>query len=434
MRSVVETRASDDPAAAARDALADGAEEVVIVTDGAVAIATLRDLRALTRVRLRATVASFDAEVHDQLGLPGSPRELLRTLARGAAIGIPVDVVLPVAEELAPVAGRIHGLARAAPKLGRYLLDLVPDGLTARAPGEIAREIALAEAAAAELGVSLSTDDDTRIDTELQAVLAGIKPVMRLSTSREESEGEAMLRARYARFGLVAAAGDGLFIDDDGDHERKLRLVYVARTMAIAEHVRAVEAKTFAPKVSVQARAAEYHELGIALGYPRCCVDAYVERVALSPSLAPSEALSEAYLVARGAYVPSPSWKLNHLLFECGSALVTFTPCGYRCPAALSYANAVLAHVDAEAPLAAARLRRRLTHEVAVDREGARVLVGRDAAGAILRATPRRAPNGTFVHALDLAFARRLLSGPSGTPEEPAPIFLDFRADRDGGS
>ncbi|MEO7093119.1 MAG: hypothetical protein ABI175_07710, partial [Polyangiales bacterium] len=176
----METQGNADPAGAARRALDAGAEEVVVLCTGALGGQMLAALRSLTRVRLRVTIATFDETVAERLSLSGRPRELVATLARAGAVGLPVDVVLPIAQGLGPVAGRLHGLARAAPKVSRYLLAPVPDDLAPLEPEAIESEVTSAKEAADELGMPLSTDDDTRIDTELQAVLAGIKPVIRL--------------------------------------------------------------------------------------------------------------------------------------------------------------------------------------------------------------------------------------------------------------
>jgi hypothetical protein len=419
VRAAVETEENADPAGAARRALEAGAEEVVVVCGASLDAKVLAELRSLSKVRLRVSIATFDETVHAGLSLPDHPRDLVRTIARASSIGLPVDVVLPIAHGLGPVAGRLHGLARAAPKVTRYLLTPLPDALSPLDPDGIRAEIAAARTAAEEVGVALSEDDDTRIDTELQAVLAGIKPVMRLST---EGTDEATLLARYARFGLVACAADGTFIDEAGEHGRRLRLVYAARSLETAERVRDIEAKTFAPRTSVEARAAEYHDLGIALGYPRCCVDAYVQRVIVAPSARPGAERAEAFLAAAGAWHASPAWQLDHLLFETGDALITFTPCSYRCPAALDYASRVLAHVSLVAPLAARRLRRRLAVDVAVDAQGARAIVELDG-DRVVSARPRRAPNGAYVHAPDAALARRLLEG---EPDDPPAIIVRF--------
>ena len=406
MRAAIDSDREPDLVGAAQRAFAAGAEEVVVTcAERVLDEATLVALRALGRVRLRVTLA--------RLG------ENVRGVARGCSAGLSVDVILPIGEGLRPAAGRLHGLARATPRVTRYLLSPVPEGVPPLAPAAIEIEIAEAREAATELSVALSLDDDTRIDTELQAVLGGIKPAIRLST---EGTDEDTLRARYARYGLVACAGDGAFIDDKGENGRRLRLVYVARSLETAEHVRAVEAKTFAPQRDVESRAAEYREVGLALGYPPCCVDAYVARMLPAP-LAPSGVpLAEAFVAARGAWHASPSWLLNHLLFETGDALITFTPCSYRCAAALEYATKVIARVDGVAPLAARRLRRRLAVDVAVDAHGARVVAELEA-GSVRAAHPRRSPRGSHVHPADLDLARRLVDG---VAEDPAPIVVLF--------
>jgi hypothetical protein len=296
--------------------------------------------------------------------------EVVREIARASG---PIDVVLPIASGLKSAAGRLHGLARAVPHVDRYLLEPVPDDYEWASPETIAEEIAEAEAAARELSVTL--EDETRVDTELQAVIAGIKPAMRLST---EGTDEATLFRRYEGFGLKACAADGTFIDEQGEHGRSLRLVYVARTLEVAEHVRDVEQRTFAAGRGPP----EYRDLGLALGYPACCVDAYVGRVIASKTRLP-----EAYVVAAAAQHASPHWSLNHLLFESGSAVITFTPCSYRCQAALAYAARVLQHVPAE------RLHRRLAVTVAVDRQTGSRFILREG-----RAVVPRTPRGAFVH------------------------------------
>jgi hypothetical protein len=411
----------------ARESLRDGANEVVVCAD-ALPDAVVSALRALGPVRVRIPLATFDAELAVRIGEKTHPRDVVRTIARASSAGLAVDVVLPLAEELAPVAGRLHGLARAAPRVARFLAVPVPDDLSPLPPDEIARQMDEARAAAAELGVAFAIDDEARADTELEAVLAGIKPVMRLSTH----DDEASFLARYEKFGLVGCAADGTFIHEDGTHSRRLRLVYVAKSLAIAELVRAVEAKTFIPYTDLRLRAEEYRALGRSLGYPACCVDTYVDRVILDPeSEMGGKDLTEPYVVARGGYGRSPAWQLNHFLFETGSTVIPFTPCGYRCAAALDYAARVLEQVRLKVPLAADRLARRLAVDVAVDRLGARAIVHVDG-DVITRATPRRAPDGAYVHDLDRKLSDRVVGrrlrgdGYVDVDERNPPVVLRF--------
>lgn len=422
---------SGDFVAEARRRFDDGADEVIVCSEGA-AIAdpsVIRALLALGRMRVRVPVRTFDAELHHRLGGRAHPREIARGIARASAAGVHVDVVLEIAEGLAPIAGRLLGLARAAPRIARFLHVAVPDDLPLRDPAAIAEEIDEARAVANEVGVLLEPDGDTRVDTELEALLAGIKPVIRLST---EAEDEVAFIDRYRRFGLVACSADGTFINEDGTHSRRLRLIYVARNLEVAERVRAVEAKTFVAYSDLEVRASEYRDLGVALGYPRCCVDAYVDRVVLDPeSEMGGKDLTEPYVVARGAYSEAPAWQLNHLLFETGSALVSFTPCSYRCANAMAYATAVLDRARSVSPLAEPSLRKRLAVDLVVDRRGARVPVKIEGS-KIVGAQPRRTKTGALVHALDEALARAIVGEEIAAGRVPngdanPPIVLRFR-------
>jgi hypothetical protein len=422
--------AREDLVAAATRALRGGANEVVVCAEGAeLEGAAVRGLARLGQVRVRVVVHTFDEAEHLRLGGRAHPRDVVRGILRASAAGVHVDVVLPIAEGLGPIAGRLLGLAKAAPRIKRFVYVPVPDELPARSPEEIATEIGVASDLARELGFPFERDGDTRVDTELEAVLAGIKPVMRLST---EGADEAAFIERYRRFGLSACAADGIFINLDGTHSRKLRLLYIAKTPEIAERVRAVEAKTFVPYTDLRARAEEYRELGIALGYPRCCVDAYVARVVLDPdSEMGGAALTEPYVVARGAYHRAPAWELDHLLFETGSALVSFTPCSYRCPSALEYARRVLARVREVSPLAEPALLRRLAVDLVVDRFGARVPVVIEG-DVVTSARARRAPDGSFVNRLDHALVERVVGERVEHDRIPieaeSPIVLRFGA------
>ncbi len=436
MRAAVDAEGARDVVEAVRRRIREGAREIIVESDGAILsdAAVLRGLHGIPGLRVRVPVPTFDAEVHARLGRRVHPREVIRGIARASSVGLHVDVVLPIAEALGPAAGRVHGLSRAAPRVMRYLLVPVPDDLAPRAPDAIHAEIEEARAVGRELSLQVLVDDETRVDTELQAVLAGIKPVIRLST--EAADEEAFV-ARYATFGLVTCSADGTFIHEDGTHSRRMRLIYVARDLETAERVRAVEAKTFVPYTDLNARAAEYRDLGMALGYPRCCVDSYVARVVLDPeSEMGGKDLTEPYVVARGGWVPDPAWELDHFLFETGNALISFTPCTYRCQVALDVARRILAYVERVSPLGAARIRRRLSTDLVIGRQGARVMVDL-VDGMIVAAHPRRTALGAFVHRLDHELVAQIVGHPVGDdgrvqldethPHPHPPIALRFR-------
>jgi hypothetical protein len=405
VRALVDSDVEPDPAAAAARAIDAGASDVLILgsSNGVLEAESLRALRALKRVRLRLSVATFDEATHARLVAVGDPATIIRGIARAGALGLAVDVVLPIAEGLGAVAGRLHGLARATPKVAHYLLSRVPDGLRPLEPSAIAAEVDAARVAAQQLGLALDDDPDARLDTELHAVLAGLKPAMRVSTIGSDDE---VIRARYASYGLATCASSATVIDDDGT-PRQLRLVYIGGTLGAAEHVRDIEAKALAVN-DVEQRASSFLALGQALGYPRCCVEAYVTRVVLARENT-HDRWAEEYRAARGASDPSPAWQLNHLLLESG-ALTTFMPCSYRCQAALDYATRVLAIVDAAAPLASARLQRRLRTSIALDHHGGRALLEfKD--GELITARAPRVPTGEYANPRDAELVRRLFEG-----------------------
>jgi hypothetical protein len=116
-----------------------------------------------------------------------------------------------------------------------------------------------------------------------------------------------------------------------------------------------------------------FRDVGLALGYPPCCVDAYVN-LAIASAAAPREPSSEEFRTAVAAYDASPLWQLNHLLLESG-ALATFMPCSYRCAAALDYATRVLAIVAAAVPgRGGAVTAAALATAMALDEDGGRAL------------------------------------------------------------
>ncbi|MGZ3421662.1 MAG: radical SAM protein [Polyangiales bacterium] len=397
-----------DPSALSRE-LPQG--ELLFVCEGTAL--TKERLLALRRsqVRVRVPVPGFDDETHARYFGRGTPREALRGVALAVRAGLEVEVAIPIEPLLGPAAARMHGLARALPGIRRYLLT-----------GDDEREIDDARAAARELGVELVVEAGARIDTELQALLAGIKPVIRLST---ESSDEETFIARYRNLGLHAVSAEGVFLGKEGLNSHRMRLVYVGRTLADVERVRDLEAKTFRPVNVHRERADEFGALGRALGYPPCCAEAFVDRVVIGPNGRMRKSYpAEYYLSALGAWDPEPRWELNHLLFDTGDAVVSFTACSYRCPVALDYAAKVLARVGTYAN----RLKNRLGVDVVVDARGARVRVEREGS-VIVKAVPRMTRSGEIFDPIDQELAQRVLNarvGPRGMLEltEPDPPVL----------
>jgi hypothetical protein len=98
---------------------------------------------------------------------------------------------------------------------------------------------------------------------------------------------------------------------------------------------------------------------GLALGYPACCVDHFVE-VERSPR-AQAEGINEAAVRSTGHLDEEAPWELNPL-----STLspVGFTPCSMRCAPALAFARRVLAGVQELDPAGFEIVRRTLLRPV----------------------------------------------------------------------
>jgi hypothetical protein len=207
------------------------------------------------------------------------------------------------------------------------------------------------------------------IDTELTALLAGLKPAMRVTAGVEQAEA---IAARYRAQGLrVVFAAEPVQLG-----ARATAILYVARREADAVRVRDAEALVLPGRSAPLAEGLPAHEaVGRWLGFPPCCVEAYCARVARGVDRLAAGGpggLAEDYVAAREAWSPAPDPRLNHLLFAARIKLVSFYPCGYRCPTAIAYAQAVLDAIAKSAPADAPRLLAALSIPVAIAPSGAR--------------------------------------------------------------
>jgi hypothetical protein len=203
----------------------------------------------------------------------------------------------------------------------------------------------------------------SRIDPELAALEAGLRPAVRVSVDPEQAE-EVAGRFRSRGLPLVWARAPASV------GGRPVSLMYVGLTLRDAEAARDAEAGCLPGAQATAPNLEDHRALGIALGFPRCCVDAYCARLARG-----LEALAEDYLAARDAWVARPHPWLNQLLLACGVRLVTFYPCRYDCASALAYARAVMEAIRGRDEEAARDLGRDLSRAVAIAPSGARALV-----------------------------------------------------------
>lgn len=263
-----------------------------------------------------------------------------------------------------------------------------------------------------------------RIDVEWLALAAGLKPAIRITATALEASHVA---ARFQQLGAAVATARGPV----GVHRHEQTLVYVARTAGDAASLRAAERPLLAPHLPARDKAYYAGQLGLRLGYPRCCVDAFTARVLRGPGrLRPGDrdGAHEDYVAARDALLPlagRPDWRLNNLLLRQHLRLVTFEPCRYDCAAALAIAAPLWQIVESQHAAAAPVLRASLQRPLVLAATGARAwVVG--AADRITAAEPPRERPGAPADPLDQALAARLLSLGRTEPTDPPPLFLDF--------
>lgn len=241
------------------------------------------------------------------------------------------------------------------------------------------------------------------VDTELAALTAGLKPAMRVTAPPEEADA---IVARYRARGLrVVRAAEIVPIGG-----RAAVILYVARAERDAILLCDAEAPTLRARPEDGANAGAHREIGRRLGFPRCCVEAFCDRVERGVDVLPggSRVSSEDYVAARDAWVPRPDARINNLLFAARVKLVSFYPCRYDCAIAIRFAQAVLDAVARAQPDAARALCDALSRPIAIAPSNARAVVALAADGTIARAEAPRDPNGRVVSPADEALAASL--------------------------
>jgi hypothetical protein len=246
-------------------------------------------------------------------------------------------------------------------------------------------------------------------DIEVLGVLAGAKPALRRAVVPQHA-GRLMERLRAhglgaARLGAPARVGG-----------RMREVVYAARDAREAERLRDLEREDLAIGPW---RARRAREIGKCLGYPDCCIDAFVRRQPLwTLPVPPLPRAADRWVAACGAWVPRPHWQLNDLLCGEGPSLIGFQPCRYDCAAATALAEVLAGALVRVDPGARERLRERLSHAVAIDRHGALAQVELDPGRRLVRgARPVPAEVGAGPDAASRRLAERVVRcriGPGG--------------------
>ena len=211
----------------------------------------------------------------------------------------------------------------------------------------------------------------SELDVEDRAYALGLKPGLRLRCDPDGLLHTAWLRREDSAMVLLAPL--------PGD---PLPVLMIARTPA---HARAMaEAHLEERHQSRRRNAAGTRALGRLLGYPACCVEAFIAGFAAQrpddlPQL-PREAVDVWRRLER-SWIPRPRPRLNGLLFGECLRLLSYDPCRLDCPAALAQADQLHAIASADDPEAAAELDRLFARPVFVDASDRRAWIELDDIG-----------------------------------------------------
>jgi len=209
-------------------------------------------------------------------------------------------------------------------------------------------------------------------DVELVAVKAGVKPSLR--TTIAESRVEELER-RLLRDGLVTVRAAALANLPGREAQA---VVYAARTIEQAEETRVAEGPILPggpPRTPDESVFAQHLRLGRALGYPDCCVRAFLDRLRRGVTRRSGGGdANEDFVAAEDAAKASTRFlaPLNNLLFDRQFRLVSFYPCRFDCDAGLAYAVAVRRALEASDAAGARRIVDGLAGAIGIDTTGKR--------------------------------------------------------------
>lgn len=194
---------------------------------------------------------------------------------------------------------------------------------------------------------------------EHQALEAGLKPAVRL-----------LVRAAERERAIERWRGVGAIVERPGPDDRIL--VYVSRDRARAEAIADAEAEIYVLRDRPPTAALfEAHRiLGRGLGYPTCCVDAFVARVERSVTRLPDgTSAHEDYVATVDALSRTEILhaRLNVLRRRERMSLISHYPCRFDCPPSLAYAASVFEMLDRRSQ---EKLRVALAAPLTIDRSG----------------------------------------------------------------
>jgi hypothetical protein len=132
-------------------------------------------------------------------------------------------------------------------------------------------------------------------------------------------------------------------------------MVYAGPDAALNEHLAALEGRCLAGELP---GSAVHAELGAALGYPECCVQAYLQDARGYEGRAlPAFGVNPLHFQAMAARTRgAPHFLLNPFLRDPWLRPLAHFPCRFDCPASLSLAQAVVREMHRRAPAVARAL------------------------------------------------------------------------------
>ncbi len=211
-------------------------------------------------------------------------------------------------------------------------------------------------------------------DIEWLAVEHRVKPALRVTLPPSRVD-DYVKRIRASGMSHVAADRVAAL---PGRSEQAV--LYVAHDLDTADRVRDAESTILPglPSRPPDASVLDAHRrLGAALGYPSCCVEAFLRRLVRGVTRRQNGASAhEDFVMAEDAVSQTTTFhgRLNNLLFDRQVRLISFYPCRFDCPEGLSRANGVHTMLKRVAPTAATRLERELACVVRIGTDGGRTI------------------------------------------------------------
>lgn len=180
-------------------------------------------------------------------------------------------------------------------------------------------------------------------DIELFGLISGLRPVAK----KEGPDAEIIMRR------ADELRADGWHVE----RNERTGCVYVSRDAARARRLMELENQEF-DGGNPDLRRQTIHEIGLALGYPDCCVRAFA---ALPVQ---DDAHVMAAMIRRDGGVLDLPWQLNFLVPMTGP--VFYYPCRFDCAASLDLADRYLAAMEGTSPGTTDRLRQQLARPMLV--------------------------------------------------------------------